>query len=116
MRTNRVIFVFAIFIVCFLFPYYAGTTEEAEGPCPKPYIKTISPRAAKPGDEVKIRGRRFGTEKGEVVFNPGAKAEIAEWTFNRIWVIVPEFATSGSVFVRVPCGLESNKEYFEVTR
>lgn len=116
MGTKCVMVILAVCIICFLLPDYAGTTEETEGPCPKPYIKTIFPRAAKPGAQVKIRGWRFGAEKGEVVFSPEAKAEIVEWTFQRIWVIVPETATSGPVTVRIPCGAESNKEYFTVTQ
>lgn len=114
MRTNYVVFVLSICIVCFLLPYYAGTTEAEEGLCPQPYIKTIFPRAAKPGDQIRIRGRRFGTEKGEVVFSSGVKAVIVEWTIHKIWVIVPESATSGPVIVRVACGSESNREYFKV--
>jgi hypothetical protein len=114
MKVRHFFFVFAICMISFLLPYYAGTAEEQEGPCPKPYIKTISPGAALPGDQLKIRGRRFGTEEGAVVFTPDVEAEIVNWTMHRIWVIVPETATSGSVVVRVSCGSESNTQYFTV--
>ena len=111
----KYLFVFlAICLVGFVLPYYFGQAEETEGPCPKPYIKAIFPRAAKPGEEVKIRGRRFGTEKGEVIFTPVAQAEILGWTSHRIHVIVPDSATSGTVMVSVPCGSQSNKHYFTV--
>jgi hypothetical protein len=116
MRPKHLFFVFAICVVSLLLPYHVGTAEEEGGPCPKPYIKAIFPHAAKPGELVKIRGKRFGAERGEVVFTPEAKAEIANWTFHRIWVIVPESATSGPVVIRVPCGAESNKQYFTVTK
>jgi hypothetical protein len=116
MRVKHLCFVFAICVVSFLLPYHVGTAEEAGGPCLKPYIKTIFPWAAKPGELVKIRGRRFGAERGEVVFTPEAKAKIANWTFHRIWVIVPESASSGPVVVRVPCGSESNKQHFTVNK
>jgi hypothetical protein len=112
MRVKHLCFVFAICIVSFLLPYHVGTAQEEGGPCPKPYIKTISPGAAQAGDEVKIRGRRFGTEEGVVVFTPEVKAKIVNWTMHRIWVIVPESATSGPVVVRIPCGSESNTQYF----
>jgi hypothetical protein len=114
MRVKHLFFVFAICMVSLLLSYQGGTAEEEGGPCPKPYIKTISPGAAQPGDQVKIRGRRFGTEEGTVIFTPEVKAEIVNWTMHIIWVIVPETATSGPVVVKVPCGSESNTQYFKV--
>jgi len=116
MRAKYLFVVFTICIVSFLLPYHAGTEEEDEGPCPKPYIKTIFPGAAQPRDQVKIRGRRFGTEEGAVVFTPEVKAEIVNWTTHRIWVIVPEAATTGPVVIRLPCGSESNTQYFTVNK
>jgi len=116
MRTTCLIFVLVICIVSFLFPYHVSKAEEESEVCPKPYIKTIFPRAAQPGDQVKIRGRRFGTEQGAVVFTPEVEAEIVNWTMHRIWVIVPETATTGSVIVRLPCGSESNMQYFTVKK
>ena len=116
MKVKRLFFVF-VFVICmisFLFLYHTGTAEEEEGPCPNPYIKTIFPSTGKPGDQLKIRGRRFGTEKGEVIFSTEAKAEIVNWTMHRILVIVPESAVSGPVVVRVLCGSESNMQYFRV--
>jgi len=97
-----------------LFPVNTATTQEAIGPCPKPYIRVISPKAGLPGDRVEIRGRRFGTEKGDVFFRPNVKAEVLEWTNTKIWVIVPRTATSGRIGVSVPCGSVSNTNYFKV--
>jgi len=97
-----------------LFPVNTATTQEAIGPCPKPYIRVISPKAGLPGDRVEIRGRRFGTEKGDVFFRPNVKAEVLEWTNTKIWVIVPRTATSGRIGVSVPCGSVSNTSYFKV--
>jgi hypothetical protein len=116
MKAKHLVLIFTLCIVSFVLPYNnSGTAEEEEeGPCLKPYIKTIFPVAGKPGDQLKIRGRRFGTEKGEVIFTTEAKAEIVEWIMHRIWVIVPTSAASGPVVVRVPCGSESNKLYFTV--
>jgi hypothetical protein len=116
MRTTHLIFVLTVCMVSVFLLYHSGTAEEEGGVCPKPYIKTISPGAAQPGDQVKIRGRRFGTEEGTVVFTSEAKAEIVNWTMHRIWVIVPEAATSGPAVVRVPCGSESNTQYFTVNK
>ena len=114
MKAKHLVLIFTLCIVSFVLSYNSGTAEEEEGPCLKPYIKTIFPATGKSGDQLKIRGRRFGTEKGEVIFTTEAKAEIVEWTTHRIWVVVPESAASGPVVVRVPCGSESNKQYFTV--
>jgi len=89
-------------------------SQGAEEPCPKPYIKTLSPKAAKPGDELKIRGSRFGKERGIVTFTPGLRAPIQEWTFRRIFVIVPQGTKTGPVSVTTPCGETSNEVYFMI--
>jgi hypothetical protein len=121
MRARYPMFVLVICICCLVIPYHARTAEEANI-CPKPYIKTIIPWAARPGELVKIQGGKFGVKRGEVIFNqelffePEVKAEILSWTFHRIWVIVPKSATSGPVFVRVPCGSDSNKLDFKVNK
>ena len=97
-----------------LFPVNTGTAQEEKEPCPKPYIKLVSPKVGLPGDRVEIRGHRFGTEPGEVFFNPNVKASVLEWTNTRIWAIVPQPATSGRVTVSIPCGAVSNTSYFKV--
>jgi len=89
------------------FEFLYAQTEDV--PCPKPYVKTLSPQAAKPGEEIKIRGSRFGKEQGMVTFTPGVKASIREWTFKRVFVIVPEGARTGPVFLTARCGEESNE-------
>ena len=128
MRIKYLIFVLAICIVCCVIPYHMGRATEEKEACPKPYIKNIFPWAAKPGELVKIQGRGFGFERGEVIFaeksvpplglifSPEVKAEIVNWTFKRIWVIVPKSAESGPVFVRVSCGSVSNKQEFTVNK
>jgi hypothetical protein len=90
--------------------------ESQEEPCPRPYIKVIKLRAGMPGDEVTIRGRRFGTDEGEVYFSPRVKAEVVKWSMHRIYVVVPEAATTGSVIVSLRCGTVSNEHYFTVTK
>jgi hypothetical protein len=97
-----------------LFPMNTGTTQEAIGPCPKPYIKVVSPRAGLPGDRIVIRGHRFGTEPGEVFFTPRVEGEVVGWTNSKIRVIVPQSAISGNVTVSAPCGTVSNTNYFKV--
>lgn len=114
MKVRLLYFVCAICMISFLFLYHTGTAEEEEGPCPKPYIKAIFPRAGTPGEQVKIRGKRFGTEPGEVIFSNDVKAEIVSWTMRIIWAIIPESATSGPVVIRVQCGSESNMHYVTV--
>lgn len=83
--------------------------QEAEGPCPKPYVKTISPRAAKPLATVKIRGNRFGAEPGAVLFAPGIKGTIVSWSYKRIQVQVPADAQTGPVIVSSSCESTSNE-------
>jgi len=90
--------------------------EEASDPCPKPYVKTISPKTAAPLDEVKIRGNRFGHEPGSVTFFPGVDAGIISWSYKRIYVKVPEEAQSGDVLVTSSCGDTSNTVHVNVEK
>ena len=127
MKARHLIFLLLL-LACFLLPSHAGQAEEGAGVCPKPFIKSIFPSTDKPGDLVTIQGMRFGMPRGEVLFTEGinspldlivaphAKAEIVNWTFHHIWVIVPKSATTGPVFVRVHCGAESNKVDFTVNK
>lgn len=75
-------------------------------PCPTPYIKLIKPSLARPGQEVTIRGRRFGedAESGDVIFTPGVyAARVIYWRNNRIKVVVPPGAQTGEVVVKTHC-------------
>lgn len=97
-----------------ILPVNTVGAQGEEDPCPKPYIKVITLRAGLPGDEVKIRGRRFGAEKGEVYFSPNVKADVVKWSMHRIYVVVPEAAVTGPVTVTVPCGAASNEQHFTI--
>ena len=88
--------------------------QEQKAPCPEPYINSIIPNDGKPGDKVRIRGRRFRQALGMVTFSPGVEAEIVNWNNSRISVIVPESAKPGPVTVSVPCGSVSNEKHFTV--
>jgi hypothetical protein len=88
--------------------------QEQKAPCLEPYISSIMPKAGEPGDQIRIRGRRFRQAKGTVTFSPGVEAEIVHWQNSRISVIVPESAQSGPVTVSVPCGSVSNEQHFTV--
>ena len=88
--------------------------EEPQQPCLDPKINTIVPNAAKPGEQIRIRGVRFRREPGEVVFSPGVTGEIKRWGNTVIYVIVPESATSGPVSLSIPCGSVSNEKNFTV--
>ncbi len=107
---------FLISLILLPFVVHNARAEEQKEPCLEPYIATIAPSVGKPGDEVRIRGRRFGLNQGEVVFNPDIKAEIVTWRNSRIWVIVPQSAKSGPVKVSVPCGAVSNEKHFTVKK
>jgi hypothetical protein len=90
--------------------------QEQKAPCLEPYISSIMPKAGEPGDQIRIRGRRFRQAKGTVTFSPGVEAEVVDWQNSRISVIVPESARSGPVTVSVPCGSVSNEQYFTVNQ
>jgi len=84
-------------------------------PCPKPYIKLIKPKLAKVGQQVTIRGRRFGNEEQgcEVIFYPELSAKIISWRNSRIEVVVPPGVKTGKVVVKTKCA-ESTGEFFKV--
>jgi hypothetical protein len=88
------------------------TDEEV---CPKPYIKLIKPKLAKAGQQITIRGRRFGDQEkaGEVIFSPGISGNIVSWTNSRITVEVPAGAKTGAVVVQTKCA-ESNTEILKI--
>jgi len=102
---------FSLYVLSGLKHVYA---EEQDKPCPIPYIDTLLPRAAKPGEEIKIRGNRFGKKQGSVTFSPGVKSPILKWTNKRIWVTVPMNSKTGLVFVSSSCGEISNEVYFTI--
>ncbi len=106
-----------VIIAAHAFLVSSGSAQEEEpqaAPCPKPYIKTISPRAVVPLQEVKIRGNRFGNEPGTVTFAFGVNGKIVSWTNKRIFVAVPEGAETGLVTVTSQCGGTSNEHYVEI--
>ena len=104
------------FLVNLNFFNLAVAQEESEpAPCPKPHIKLIKPNLAKAGQQIIIRGYRFGPEekKGEVIPPPGLNGKIISWRYSRITVEVPSGAKTGKVVVRTKCA-ESNGEFFKV--
>ncbi len=53
-----------VFMVSVAFCGVASAQEKSDTtPCPKPYIKLIKPGLAKAGQQVIVRGRRFGKER-----------------------------------------------------
>jgi hypothetical protein len=106
----------AIFLtsLCYTTPVVAQ--EKSEGsPCPTPYLKIIKPKLAQHGQEIIIRGRRFGKEdiQGDVIFPPGLPGRIIYWRNNRIRVEVPMGAETGQVVVKTDCAT-SNGEFLKV--
>lgn len=83
--------------------------------CPKPYIKLIKPNLARAGQQVIIRGHRFGDKEkaGEVIFSPDISGNVIAWTNSRITVEVPAGAKTGPVVVKTNCA-ESNTEILKV--
>ena len=83
--------------------------------CPKPYIKLIKPNLARAGQQIIIRGHRFGDKEkaGEVIFSPGIGGNIISWANSRITVEVPAGAKTGAIVVQTKCA-ESNAEILKI--
>jgi hypothetical protein len=83
--------------------------------CPTPYIKLIKPKLARAGQQITIRGHRFGEQAqvGEVTFSPGIGGTIISWTNSRITVEVPAEAQTGDVVVTNKCG-QSDKSMLKI--
>jgi hypothetical protein len=105
-----------LFTAGVLGPTAAMAQDEEKAPCPTPYIFSTTPRAAKIGDEVAIRGNRFGKEEGVVFFSPGVNAKILSWEYLRISVIVPEGAETGTITITASCGEGSNQKPFTILK
>ena len=113
-----------IFIGCFcalctlisLSPLNAQENSE-DLSCAKPYVKLIKPKSGSTGDQIVIRGRRFGNEQlsGKVIFTPGVDGRIVSWKNSRITVEVPSEAVSGRVVVKNECTF-SNGEFFTLNK
>ena len=93
----------------------AAQEKEAGHTCPTPYIKMIKPKLAQPGQEIIIRGHRFGVEEesGDVIFPPGLVGRIIYWSNNRIRVEVPPGAQTGAVVVKTRCAT-SNGDFLKI--
>jgi len=106
-KTGRTVLLVVALLTTFILlkPARAQDTSNPD-PCPKPYIKLIKPKLAQPGQEIIIRGRRFGhdAESGDVMFPPGlSAARIIYWRNNRIRVEVPPGAETGEIVVKTKC-------------
>ena len=97
------------------YPLTFAQEEPATTPCPKPYIKLIKPNVANAGQQIIIRGHRFGEAEpgGEVIFTPGIKGKVISWDNSRITVEVPSRAKTGEVLIRNKCAI-SNGEFFKI--
>ena len=95
--------------------YVAAQDKEDASPCLTPYIKIIKPKLAQPGQEIIIRGRRFGAqeESSDVIFSPGLVGRIIDWRNNKIKVEVPPGAQTGAVVVKTKCAT-SNGDFLKV--
>ena len=89
--------------------------QQEDVPCLTPYIKIIKPKLAQPGQEIIIRGHRFGVEaeSGDVIFPPGLVGRIIYWRNNRIRVEVPSGAKTGAVVVKTKCAT-SNGDFLKI--
>ena len=68
-----------------------------------------------PGQEIIIRGHRFGVEEeaGDIIFPPGLVGRIIYWRNNRIRVEVPPGAQTGAVVVKTRCAT-SNGDFLKI--
>ena len=105
----------ALWVSLFFIDLSLAQDKPETSPCPTPYIKIIKPKLAQPGQEIIIRGHRFGEdeESGDVIFPPGLSGRIIYWRNNRIRVEVPPGAQTGEVVVKTKCAT-SNSEFLKV--
>ena len=78
-----------------------------------PFIFSISPTSASPGDEVTVTGVRFGPsqDEGRILFS-GVEAEIVAWTDKEIRCLVPELEAAQVELVVMVEELASNPVTF----
>ncbi len=79
-----------------------------------PYIFSLSPLMAKPGDDIVLKGVRFGTDpdSGSVMFS-GVEAEITSWADTEIRCKVPNLGESETKIVVSVNGISSNSVPFD---
>ena len=92
----------------------ADQSGAGESLCPTPYIKAVKPRITQVGQTVTIRGRRFGTQEGQVSFSGSVAETVIMWANNRIKVVVPPGVGTGNVFVTRSCKTRSNSGYLKI--
>jgi hypothetical protein len=115
-KIGRTILIGVALLTTFILLKPARAQDQSQpAPCPTPYIKIIKPKLAQPGQEIIIRGHRFGEdeESGDVIFPPGLSGRIIYWRNNRIRVEVPPGAQTGEVVVKTKCAT-SNSEFLKV--
>lgn len=80
-----------------------------------PRIFRVIPESASPGDEIVIRGGKFGS-RGKVCFrNCSSEFEVLSWTSGSVRARVSQVATgSGELWVVDGQGMESSEISFEV--
>ena len=113
-KTLVAILTAAIMILIPIVALAADPPGAGENSCPTPYIKVIKPRVTQVGQTVTIRGRRFGTQEGLVIFSGNVAETVTMWVNNRITVVVPPGATTGDVFVTRACKNRSNAGYLKI--
>ena len=79
-----------------------------------PLIYNFTPSRGPVGMQMKISGRRFGDDPGDVTFSPNVSAQIVSWGNEEVDVKVPEGAITGPVTLTTANGTESNTVYFKV--
>jgi len=114
-RVSVITGLLALWVSLFFIDLSLAQDKPETSPCPTPYIKIIKPKLAQPGQEIIIRGRRFGEdeESGDVIFPPGLSGRIIYWRNNRIRVEVPPGAQTGEIVVKTKCAT-SNNEFLKV--
>ena len=114
-RVSLITGLLALWVSLFFIDLSLAQDTPETSPCPTPYIKIIKPKLAQPGQEIIIRGRRFGEdeESGDVIFPPGLSGRIIYWRNNRIRVEVPPGAQTGEVVVKTKCAT-SNTQFLKI--
>ncbi len=60
-------------------------------------ISTVTPSEGPTGSRLRISGRNFGDEPGQVIFPVGRKARVIDWSDTVVYCSVPDGAVSGGV-------------------
>lgn len=66
-----------------------------------PKMTTLSKYKGKVGDQITIKGKNFGSRKGEVIFDHAENVEVRSWGKKRVIFYIPDVEPQNSYRVRI---------------